>query len=182
MRVNLLPPTFSFLLPGLGQVYQRRYGMAVLAFSTFTAIYFWPAGKAAMPVMAIAVATECFLREKKIPSVQSGRTRNSLFAVVGMLGFLSWMLYVSPAFLTVGSLMDTQDQAEKFAARIRSCRKLMGPAVTCAGFPPGANEPILDPWGESFSYRPDSKGFEIRSSGPDKKAGTGDDFVFHYRD
>lgn len=182
MRVNPIPAVFSFLLPGLGQVFQRRLAPAVLFFAGFTALSFLRYGRWLLPIVALGAAVETFLQEQKAPTSSEGGPRRTLFTVVGMLGFFGWMSWVSPVFLPVGDLLETQGQADDMAKAIRRCRndlgRLPGQLSECAG----TGLFVQDNWGETFQYRADARGFEIRSSGRDRQLGNGDDFVFHYRE
>jgi len=181
MRVNPIPAAFSFMLPGLGQVYQRRFLPGVLCFAGFTALSFLTPARSLLPVLAIGSALESFLSEKKKPATSPDvKPRLSLYAAVGMIGFLGWFSWVSPVFLPVGNLLDTQAQAEELARGIRGCRKSLGRLPAQLSDCPGLS--IRDNWGQNFYYGTDDRGFQIRSSGRDKQLGSEDDFVFHYRD
>jgi len=182
MRLNPVPSAFSFMLPGLGQVYQRRLVPAALFFSGFTALHFISAGRWLLPLVAVGASAEAFFHERKNPtSLAQPRSRWLAFSVVAVIGLVSWTILAGPAFLPVGNLLDAKESAEGYAAAVRRCKgelkKLPQAVSECSSprFP-------ADPWGNAFQYRVIENGFVLRSPGRDQIPETGDDFVFRYRE
>jgi len=182
MRINPVPSAFSFMLPGLGQVYQRRLIPAALFFSGFTALHFVSVGRWLLPLVAVAASAEAYFYEKKVPSPSAQpRSRLVAFFIVAIIGLVSWTILAGPAFLPVGNLLDVKESAEGYAAAVRRCKselkKLPQAVSECASprFP-------ADPWGNAFQYRVIENGFVLRSPGRDQLPETGDDFVFRYRE
>lgn len=175
---NLLPAAFSFMLPGLGQVYQRRYAVASIVFCVFTAANFVPHGRYLLPLFALLSSFEAFRRSG--PIEKEPRFRIYLFGSVGLIGFLGWMSFAATAFLPVGNTLQTHEEADGLAREARQCAKLLG------RYPTGLHEcpehkAVSDPWGRPYRYQKTESGFEIRSLGPDGVLGSRDDYRFTYR-
>lgn len=166
------------MMPGLGQVYQRRYAIAAAFFCIFTTANFVPQARLILPVLALLASFEAFRQERK--DVPGPKTRLYVFCSVGMIGFLGWMSFAATAFLPVGNTLATHEQADRLAGEIRRCRQLLGRDP--AGFfeCPESGQ-AADPWGRAYRYQKTESGFEIRSAGPDGAFGNRDDYRFTYR-
>ena len=183
------------MLPGLGQVYQRRFVMASVVFTIFTAMQFYLPLRAFLPLVALVASFEAFLRGPQVKMVsqsvsaeknsrKSSQFRNYVFSTIAVIGFLGWMSFASMAFLPVGASVTTKEAADHLAKEVKQCAKLLG------RYPAGLSEcpsegfdPVmaLDSWGRPYHYQSNAQGFEIRSLGPDGVLSTRDDYRFTYR-
>lgn len=184
----------SFLLPGLGQVYQQKYYRGCLIFAGFTALNFIPWIRLALlPVALIAAwdslrippAAAAFEATSPGPSKKAERQRLILFSIVGIFGFFSWFLiFASPFLIPFRNQIEVNEQVERLAARVRSYESRQGQTPTnlseCVA-PEEAQRLLKDPWGNPFELHASPDGFEIRSAGPDHQFGTRDDYTFHFR-
>ena len=175
------------MLPGLGQLYQGSHLLACGLFSIFIALSLFPGTRLIVPLVAFAASWEAFRRNNlsgggaKVETPSHPGLRTFAFAAVGMIGFLAWMGWVSPAFLPVGTQMDINDQVDRLAAEIRACRKAQGSyprtLEDCLSSRKSNVSPI-DPWGSPYVYTLLPDGFELRSPGRDRKLGTEDDYIY----
>lgn len=177
----------SFLLPGLGQVYLRMPMRAALFFAGFTIAGTIPGALLFLPLVAFAAAWDAFRQAEKI--LPEGTTltppenwRASRFAAVGFIGFMGWMMIVSPQLLPVGSAMEANQRAEWLATQVRGFNQRYGHYPNELGeLPDLPRDRTLDPWGTPYVYRRTERGFELRSAGRDHRGGTNDDMIYHFR-
>jgi hypothetical protein len=186
MRVNrlFLPATYSFLLPGLGQVYQGSYVKGVLFFSAFSTLNFAPQSRLISPLAVLLAVLEAYWSEKRrpepaTPPISEFRGRNLIYSLVGVVGAILWIFSVSPAWLSLGDVMEMQHRAARLERAIHIFRSERG------RFPQTLNQigdsrDRFDPWGSAFEYEVVPDGFVLRSPGPDRKSRTADDAVFRY--
>lgn len=172
------PAVLSFLLPGLGQTYLQRFIAGVLFFTLFLGVQFTPSVRLYLPVLILLASFECF--QKNTP-VESSPRRNSLYAVIGFIGFLSWVLSYFPLVHSVGGQMQLNAQIPEVAKYIKDCQQKQGrDAVSLKDCVPASL--TLDPWGNPLHFGLLTEGgFEIRSAGPDQNIQSDDDFVFSFR-
>lgn len=87
----------SFLQPGLGQLYQKRFFKAAAFFSFFAWALFSSRGVAFIPFLVVASAADIYFLSS-IDEKARNPQREWLFAACGFIGFLSWvnLLYVLP--------------------------------------------------------------------------------------
>ena len=209
MQVNrlFLSATYSFLLPGLGQIYQGLYAKGACFFIVFSALNFTESGRFYSPLVALAAALEAYWTEKNreapeqkalVPiSDEKGRVvlpwppgkqvslpeefqgRNLRFSLVGICGAVLWIFSVYSAWLPLGDVLELQHRAERLAAAVRRYQTERGRLPERLD-EIGAPVDRKDPWGSPFDLRPTRDGFELRSAGRDRQLGTEDDAVFRY--
>ena len=183
-KKDALPATLSFLLPGLGQLYQKRTRVSFAFFSGFTVMALRLNLASFVPIFALLSGLEALRWQSSLfyrPTVEAvpARGREALFGLVGGVGFMSWFWLVVPSWLPVTSARDCIIRAEVLADQVKVCARKLGhyprALVECQLIPP------IDPWGNVFQYRVTTMGFEILSLGPDGKIDTADDRRYRFR-
>ncbi len=183
---GFFPGFLSFCLPGLGQLYQRRFLAAALGFFPFWFCLARYPGHPWTLLLSVAFATEAFRRAghaKQQEVKPEALTRRKLaYTITAVIGFCFWGMLVSPAALPLQRQSVANAAADQLSVFIRDCARRRGerPALLeeCAVF---GIPKIFDPWGGNFHYVPTDRGFELRSFGADGKAGNSDDFLYRYR-
>jgi hypothetical protein len=194
-----LAPTYSFCVPGLGQVFQTRYVAGLAWFTAFVLFnFFWAARFSPRMgffslLISLGSAREALHVESRRKSMarQEPWTAESLaelkgrplaFTVVGVFGFLLWFFSVSSSWLPLGSALTLQAQAQEIGRLARRYREKNGtfPSKLEDLGKDFARSYGRDPWGSEFSLQREADGLEVRSPGPDRARGTSDDAVFHF--
>lgn len=193
------PGVLSFMLPGLGQVYQGARVSGVLFFLAFCVLLSFSRVRVLVPVLAIVSAVKAFrfaagrvsLPVEEIPPEpashgwRSIKLRTFAFAAVGIIAFLFWFLPLAPVWDALEAQNTANRDVDMMAQVIRSCR-----ADATASYPASltgcqrASESInrvRDPWGSLYRYQGAGDKFVIRSSGRDQKPDTADDLIYHFR-
>jgi hypothetical protein len=187
--------TLSFLLPGLGQVYQQKYFLGGLVFAIFTALNFVPSLRLLLLPAALLAAWDTLRIPPTAVSTSASlstlaenkpqRQRLILFSIVGIFGFISWFLiFASPLLVPFRNQIEVNEQVERLATRVRAYEARQGqtPASLAQCVSPEEADGLLkDPWGTLFQLQASPDGFEIRSAGPDRTFGTKDDYSYHFR-
>lgn len=184
-RPGFMPGFLSFCLPGLGQLYQRRYPAAAAGILPFWILLAWRPGHAWPLLLAFAFGGEAFFWGSSRPAAdlttEGLRRRRNAYVVTAIIAFCFWAMLVSPAALPLQRQAMANAAADNLAAFYKKCARQRGSVPgTAADCGAEARRPA-DPWGGSFEYALTEQGFELRSPGPDGKAGTADDFVYRYR-
>jgi zinc D-Ala-D-Ala dipeptidase len=82
----------SFLLPGAGQIYQKRLFRGLIFFALFAASFLWAKPQAIAVLIAFAAALECFSGPR---TADPGYTqRYFVFLAASLLGFIIWFFAV----------------------------------------------------------------------------------------
>ena len=93
-RTDQTPALLSFLLPGLGQLFQRHLLASVGFFGVFCGLLVGDLSRWALPLWALLSAFEAMRR--KAGAGQRFRVR--LYAGVGILGFVCWFGFFAGLF------------------------------------------------------------------------------------
>jgi hypothetical protein len=191
----------SFLLPGMGQVYQGHYRRGVALFAAFSLLASITEARLLLPFAAVLAAAEAYRgRTIRLPKMsfempfrvasllrreQTSPYRPWLYGIVASLGFCLWIGLVIPFLYPYSVQATLNDQVDALADRVRGYVAEQGkyPAQLSEVLPRGAKvqDWLVDPWGTEYGFSATKDEFEIRSAGSDKKMGTSDDYVFHYR-
>lgn len=191
----------SLLLPGMGQVYQGHYRRGIALFAGFAILASITESRLLLPLAAILVAAEAFRgRRIRLPKMtfdmpawatalakkeQESPYRLWIYGIVASLGFCLWIGLVIPVLYPYSVQATINDQVDELADWVRGYAAEHGsfPTKLSDAIPANARgkEGLIDPWGTPYEYSTSSDGFEIQSAGPDKKMGTPDDYVFHFR-
>src|SRR5438046_1994533 len=86
---QILSGTYSFLLPGLVQLYSRHFAKALFFFLLFSSLIFFPKTRLLTPLVVFVAAGDAY---RFAVSVKSSAFRDWFYALIGFLGFLSWIL------------------------------------------------------------------------------------------
>lgn len=170
---------FSFLLPGLGQLYNQDFVKAALFFTAFAVALFFQESHFFLPILACGAGADAFRSGQEEP--ENGR-RRSLYAAVGMVGVLAWMGVFVPSVHGVGTQMQMNAAADRVASEVRKCQKRLKRYAVSLEECLLNHEQKVDVWTMPFHLRinlPD--GFELQSAGPDREFHTRDDYIFHFR-
>lgn len=193
----------SFLLPGLGQVYQGWYARGLTLFTAFTLISLFRDGRILLPVAAFLAGFEAYrpkakrewwavweeelasywARYFKDPS-RPNRLRKPCYIAVGVMGFLGWFFLFAPALYPFEAQARLNDSVDLLADRVREYRAAKGnipPALSEVLHATDAQNLLIDPWGQSLLIRATPEGFEIVSKGKDRTESTQDDFRYRFR-
>ena len=85
--------TLSFLLPGLGQLFQRRLALASALFLAFTLLSFFPKTLPYSTLVAFLAAWEAARAPRmEPPATSQERWRKAIYLIVGCLANLAWGL------------------------------------------------------------------------------------------
>lgn len=185
-RPGFLPGFLSFCLPGLGQLYQRRFPVAAAGFLPFWAFLALMPGHAWPLLLAVGFGAEAFRWGTLHPPAEVSsvvfKRRRTAYTATGIIGFCFWAMLVSPAALPLQRQAMANAAADRLAAFYRNCAREIGRKPSSAADCAALGEPKApDPWGRAFHYLATERGFELRSAGADGKATTQDDFVYQYR-
>jgi hypothetical protein len=166
----------SFLLPGLGQLYEKRTIKAGFYFSLFViGLSSFPL---AVPFIAVFSGLEVLLM--RMPVVEAEKRRRDIFLASGSVAFMGWFFSIASYFNPIAAQMQMNDKMERCAVEIRECRLRLGK------YPLSLQECLLkeenwrDPWGNPVKYLSTGSGFELRSWGRDAIEGTKDDLTYSY--
>jgi hypothetical protein len=96
-RDNIRAAVFSFLLPGLGHLYQHRVGRALSLFAAFTLLLMMEKTRVLIPILALGSSWDA-LRFGLSFREMAGRLRIGVFTIVAVVAFLAWMLLLTPIF------------------------------------------------------------------------------------
>jgi hypothetical protein len=190
---GFFPGFLSFCLPGLGQLYQRRFLTAAAGFLPFWICLALAPGHPWPLFLAVGFGAEAFrwgarqhpTNESAVSNEPAVRRRRTAFAVTAIVGFCFWAMLVSPAALPLKRQAIANAAAERLAAFYQGCARRLGQRPTsraqCLEQGGQSVSELRDPWGGEFQYLATERGFELRSAGADRKAETADDFVYRYR-
>jgi hypothetical protein len=172
------PALLSFSLPGLGQLSQQRYPWAVGFFAAFVFSIAVLGAWWTIPFLALLAGLET-MRSPRTGGF-TDRPRQMAYGIVGALGLICWFGYTS-SYLLPGALQaQLNDQVDTVRAAFRRCRAFHaadGNAVLKCLKADSASGAV-DPWGRPYDFVYSQGVFEMRSGGPDKSMGTGDDLVY----
>jgi hypothetical protein len=193
----------SFLLPGLGQVYQGAYTRGVTLFCAFILVACFRDGRIFLPLAALLAGFEAYrpkakkehwsIWERALSSYwsrylrdrsQPQRVRKPIYAIAAILGFLGWFALFAPAIYPFEAQARMNDAADALADKVRDYRASKGILPTSLNelLKPGeSDEGIKDPWGETIMIRASEDGFDLLSKGRDRQANTRDDYRYHFR-
>lgn len=207
-RGEVLPsdPTsgfLSFMLPGLGQVYQGWYGRGITLFIAFIIVSVFRDGRILLPFAALLAGFEAYRPKARremwstwdealstfwsrwlTDRTRPTRYRKPLYAGVGIMGFLAWFTLFAPALYPFEAQAQLNDTAEVIADRVRDFRATNGGLPQDTDLLLRANEPqetLLDPWKKKLLIKPMESGFAVQSLGKDGVEGTRDDFQYKFR-
>lgn len=193
----------SFMMPGLGQVYQGAYARGITLFIAFTLVASFRDGRIFLPVAALLAGFEAYrpkarkehwsiwerafsgtwsrlLRAESPPQ----RWRKTLYAIAGITGFICWFFMFAPSVYPFEAQAELNDTVDVLADRVRDFR------VTQGKYPESLQETLRagetgdrlkDPWGEMILVKPVDDGFELISKGRDRVENTRDDFKYRFR-
>ena len=200
-KFRRLSEFYSFALPGLGQVYQRRYSAGAVFFFSFIAFITISPDYHLLPLLALVAGLET--RRFRAASDTAGalaqlawskkfedkyaprlnKARIPIFTFVGSLGLAAWMTLFAPNLFPMQTQWKLNNQSEQLAGHVKRFRGQKGklPVAWEACLPEAQRKLAVDPWGTVFRLTLDVDGFEIRSAGKDKTFGTVDDFSYHFR-
>ncbi len=184
-RPGFMPGFLSFCLPGMGQLYQRRYRAAAAGILPFWFLLAVLPGHAWPLLLAFAFGGEAFYWGSSRPAIEASteglRRRRNAYVVTAIVAFCFWAMLVSPAALPLRRQGMANAVADKLAGFYQACARQRGsPPANAADCGAEARRPT-DPWGGSFDYVLTERGFELRSAGADGKWATPDDFIYRYR-
>ncbi len=170
----------SFMLPGLGQVYQRRF---VWAFPFFiahvTALSF--ANYRVWIFVPMVISAWDAQRQPNQKAVE-WNTRTFTYLVAGGIAFFSAFSLMIDRVLPFPAIGKMTAVADLLSDQIISCALVRGTMPSAlAQCPEVEAKWRKDPWGTPFRYVIVATGFEIRSAGRDGLDQTDDDFIFHFR-
>lgn len=172
--------TLSFLLPGLGQLYQKRVGAAVLCFVVYIAVLALGTYRVWIFVPMALSAGDAQRQPNQPYAIWNARTLS--YFLVGTTAFIFAFSLMVEKVLPYPQIGKMSYVADALAEEIRRC------AVAAHVLPPRFEScPGLaarwktDPWGHAFVYEPLPPGFEIRSVGRDGQDKTDDDFVYRFQ-
>ena len=172
--------TLSFLLPGLGQLYQKRLPPAVLFFAAYIGVLSLSSYRVWIFVPMALSAWDAQRQLKQTYAVWNARTL-SYFAV-GTVGFFSAFSLMVEKVLPYPQMGKMSYVADALANEIRRCTveaRALPPAIErCPGL---AERWKMDPWGRPFRFVPLPPGVEIRSAGRDGLDKTDDDFIYRFQ-
>lgn len=188
----------SFLMPGLGQVYQGAYARGITLFIAFILVASFRDGRIFLPFAAVLAGFEAYrpkarkehwsiwerafsgywaklFKDRSKPH----KWRNPLYSISGIAGFLCWFLLFAPSIYPFEAQAQLNDTVDGLADRVREFKATKGtyPGDLTEVSPEGNK----DPWGEVILVRPIDDGFELISKGRDKQEGTKDDFKYRFR-
>lgn len=193
----------SFLMPGLGQVYQGAYARGITLFIAFILVASFRDGRIFLPFAALLAGFEAyrpkvkkehwsiwerafsgywnkFFKDRSKPH----KWRMPLYSISGIAGFLCWFMLFAPSIYPFEAQAQLNDTVDTLADRVREFK------VTKGKYPVDLSElvregesqdGVKDPWGEVILVRPSDDGFELISKGRDKQDGTRDDFKYRFR-
>jgi hypothetical protein len=181
-RPGFFPGVLSFCLPGLGQLYQRRWPAAAAGFVPFWALLAYRPGTALPLLLAVAFGAEAFYwaTTHELNEGPTPKRRRYAYGATAVAAFCFWGMLVSPVALPLQRQALANRTAEGLAAFVKRCAKerhIRPASFAECGEPPARR----DPWGGDFEIKATDRGFELRSPAADGKAGTADDFVYSYR-
>lgn len=199
---------FSFLLPGLGQVYQRHYSRGIGLFVAFSILACFGEARLLLPLAALLTSVEAYRNKKVSGSYDKKSTprwakwfveqnnvrfyRKWLYSLVAGLGFILWFGLFAPVLYPNYYQVELNAQMDWLADEVREFHAKTGrfpnplSQINESGrdlseqssyFP----SRLVDPWGQPIQIIEVDNGFELRSSGPDKKVNTKDDFSYFYK-
>ncbi len=193
----------SFLLPGLGQVYQGWYGRGVALFIAFIVICSLREGQVFLPLAAFLAGFEAYRpkAKKEIWTVwdeaivsfwsrwftdrsKPNRIRRPMYILVGVVGFIGWFFLFAPSLYPFEAQAKLNESADLWSDRVRDYRASRGelPKDLRSLIKVGESEAIVqDPWGRDLLIRQTESGFELRSLGRDGMAETRDDRTYSFR-
>lgn len=185
-RSGFFPGVLSFSLPGLGQLYQRRFVVAGCGLIPFWTVLALQPGTVWPLLFAFGFGAEAFLFGEKhgegIPTDPGARRRRQAYGATGVIAFCFWIMMAAPAAGLLRRQAEATGRAEGLAAFVRDCARKKGSRPTSFDDCVSEGRPRRsDPWGRDFEMIPTERGFDLRSPGSDGRAGTSDDLVYRYR-
>ncbi len=164
----------SFMLPGLGQLYQRRL-VAAVPFFLFFIVLLWSDFRLWIVVPMAVAAWDA----QRIPAQKLAWDRRiGFYFIVATIAFFASFALLSERVVGQPAMGKMGYTADALAESIQTCgiqRNAMPSTIAdCAGLRWGR-----DPWGQPYAYVLQNAGFEIRSLGRDGVTSE-DDFVFRY--
>lgn len=100
---DVIPATLSFLLPGLGQVYQRRPGRGISIFLAFTLLNSLPTTRPFLVVPVVVGSWDAYRGTPatgEAPDAAGSEGRRYWFLAAGFAAFVGWMsLFAMTIFL-----------------------------------------------------------------------------------
>ncbi len=170
----------SFLLPGLGQLFQQRFLIALLFFLLYIGVLtsslrlwiFVPMAVSAWEAQRLALAGKA-----------QWNSRVLVYFFVGTVAFFSSFSLLAERALPYAEQGKISAIAEHLAEEIDQCavqQKRMPHSLANALETCPQVKWQKDPWGNPFVYEMSAGGFEIRSLGRDGRVATEDDFVYRF--
>lgn len=188
------PALLSLGLPGLGQLYQKRFPAAFVFFAAFLGALSglhssrWIAtiglfgASALLWAIALCAGLEALRRDRESSDPPSP-SRGIAYLLTASCGFLFWFGEAGIGLLPYQASMRVSIDVERLVREIQLCTQKRGA-------PPEALErcerfstlPRIDPWGEPYRYvLSDSERFELASAGEDRRWGSADDRIYRFR-
>jgi hypothetical protein len=176
----------SCLLPGLGQVYQKRFGEGLLFFGVFVCLLWFPVTRPYIFLVVLASAYEAHRRHAQREEEEDPTWKLYVFFSGGFLAFFGWFILAGSDLLPFSVQLRMQSRIDPLVKELKSYKVNHGyypeslvemVSDRAAGDTEG--EPLqTDPWGRPFDYRKTESGFELRSAGRDGVFGNKDDYVY----
>jgi hypothetical protein len=200
-RERRIAALLSFLMPGLGQVYQHHYRRGAALFVAFSILACISDARLLLPLAAGLTAFEAYRNRlgtwPSPDSLPDGWLRNVfspreaspyrpwLYGIVGSFGFVLWFGLFAPTLYPFRYQAQLNDQTDWLADRVRTFHaekgRLPASLKEVLHEDESPQQMLTDPWGQEYRLIESAEQFELRSSGPDRKFDTPDDFSFRYR-
>ncbi len=94
-KTRILSSVYSFLLPGLGQLYEGKALLALAFFVPFAAVLYLKAYFYFLPILSIASSA---IAHQSAIEKQSPASRDWVFAITGFCAFLLWFLSFASSY------------------------------------------------------------------------------------
>jgi len=201
----ILAAILSGLIPGLGQVYCRRWGRGALFFfgaliagalfpplGLFISMGVWIWGivdayRFAADVQDHGAAGDgpvIDIGKRRFPVLDRRRALTYVALPLGVVALLAGVVFLLLARYGLWGGRFTGEEAEPVVAMIEAHRARTGSypdslAALIDPTDPLEKKRILDSWGSPYLYRAGGGGFELKSAGKDGRPGTEDDLSYH---